>query len=147
MRINIIPTNRLTDQHLVAEYREIKMLPKMLRRSINSKNGVNLNKIPKQYTLNAGHGLFFYNKLSFIRKRFNDLLGEMSNRGFKTNCTVLEDNGFPSWAYNDYEPTIDAMKINIERILLRISDKPLWYSFNKKKYDLNEYEKMYGNFI
>lgn len=30
MRLNIVPVEELMDQHLVAEYREIKMLPKML---------------------------------------------------------------------------------------------------------------------
>ncbi len=33
-RINLVPSQELMDQHLFAEFREIKMVPKSLRRSI-----------------------------------------------------------------------------------------------------------------
>lgn len=40
MRVNVIHPKYLADQHLVAEYREIKMGPKALSKSLYSKNGV-----------------------------------------------------------------------------------------------------------
>ena len=44
-RINIIPPSELTDQHLIAEYREIFMVPASLRRTLKSKVGFKKNKI------------------------------------------------------------------------------------------------------
>ena len=58
-RINIIPASELHDQHLIAEYREITMVPAALRRTLNSKKGLDESKIPSTYTLNKGHVYFF----------------------------------------------------------------------------------------
>ena len=46
-RINIIDTTELTDQHLIAEYREIFMVAGSLRRTLVSKNGYQESKVPK----------------------------------------------------------------------------------------------------
>lgn len=35
-RINLVPVEELMDQHLFAEFREIKMVPKSLRRSLRA---------------------------------------------------------------------------------------------------------------
>jgi deoxyribonuclease (pyrimidine dimer) len=51
-RINIIPVEELMDQHLVAEYREITMVPASLARTLLPKTGLEYKKIPKSYTLN-----------------------------------------------------------------------------------------------
>ena len=58
-RINIIPVSELYDQHLIAEYREITMVPAALNRTLKSKIGLDKNKISQQYTLNKGHVYFF----------------------------------------------------------------------------------------
>ena len=81
-RINIIPVDQLYDQHLIAEYREITMVPAALKRTLNSKNGLDLSKIPNQYTLNKGHVYFFYNKGKYLDIRYNQIVKEMKNRGF-----------------------------------------------------------------
>ena len=67
-RINIISPSELTDQHLVAEYREIFMVGSSLQRSLKSKNWESKN-IPKkrdgissQFLL---YTLFFYNNLIY----------------------------------------------------------------------------------
>ena len=65
-RINIIEPNELTDQHLIAEYREIFMVGGSLRRTLNSKSGYQVSKIPKKFTLNSGHVYFFYNKGNYL---------------------------------------------------------------------------------
>ena len=62
-RINIIEPSELTDQHLIAEYREIFMVGSALQRSLKSKNWEKTKKnLPKEFTLNAGHVKFFFNK-------------------------------------------------------------------------------------
>lgn len=137
MRINIIPVQELYDQHLVAEYREIKMLPKALVRSIKSKQGLDITKIPSQYTLNKGHGYFFYNKLKFIEKRFSELITEMHSRGFTTNFVNLYDvdfdysciHTFGHNLFNDYSPSEIEKDVNVTRIKLRYSEKQNFYKY------------------
>ena len=46
-RINIIPPRELYDQHLIAEYREMLMVPASLKRTLASKAGLQLNKNTK----------------------------------------------------------------------------------------------------
>ena len=72
-RINAnIPPSELKRMHLVAELREITMVPASLRRSLRSKS-VNqvIRSIPDKFTLNSGHVKFFYDKLEFLKQRFD----------------------------------------------------------------------------
>ena len=84
-RVNIVPPNELTDQHLIAEYREITMVPAALHRTLNSKTGLRKNKISTHYTLNAGHVYFFYDKGKYLHNRYYELIDEMKRRGFSPN--------------------------------------------------------------
>lgn len=152
MRINIIPPKELYDQHLMAEIREIKMLPKALVRSINSKQGIDFKNLPKQfptYTLNKGHGKFFYNKLGFIERRFQELLNEANLRGFTlqqktkelydseynySSLMAYKDNPFIN-IYQDYFPSKVEQEINKERIELRRQEKIGFYKYYGKSVD------------
>ena len=128
-RINIIEPSELTDQHLIAEYREIFMVGGSLRRTLVSKSGYKESKVPKRYTLNAGHVYFFYNKGKYLHKRYKQLIAEMKRRGFSPDSTrvfpteVFKDNGL----YNDWMPNVEDYKIIRQRIEERISAKPNWY--------------------
>ena len=82
-RINIISVSELYDQHLIAEYREITMVPAALKRTLSSKKGLDESKIPINYTLNKGHVYFFYNKGEYLFKRYQQIIDEMKKRGFK----------------------------------------------------------------
>ena len=77
-RINIhVPPQNLCDQHLMAEYREVKRIPNTI------KSGKALLKdIPTHFTLGKGHVKFFYNKLGYLKKRYNELYKECLRRGF-----------------------------------------------------------------
>ena len=133
-RINIINVTELTDQHLIAEYREITMVPAALNRTINSRNGLDINKIPKEFTLNKGHVTFFYNKGKYLYQRYNLLINEMEKRGFKPNknrsfpIQIFIDNNL----FHDWNPGLKDLKIIRERILLKIKQKPNWYRKNGK---------------
>lgn len=128
-RINVLSPAELTDQHLMAEYRELPMVMGSLRRSLASKNG--LPKIGEKYTLNAGHVKFFYNKGKFLQRRYKLLIDELHARGYKldperrADFSVFIDNNL----YGDWQPDENAHKINLERIQLRISQKPHWYRY------------------
>ena len=128
-RINLIQTNELTDQHLIAEYREITMVPAALKRTIQSRHGLSLNKIPETFTLNKGHVMFFYNKGEYLFKRYQLLVIEMKKRGFKPNkkrqfpCNIFIENKL----FNDWKPTLKDLQIICNRIEEKIKQKPNWY--------------------
>lgn len=117
-RINVVPVKDLSRQHLVAEYREITRLPGNLRTSLNRKTKkFSLDEIPKKYTLGTGHVKYFYDKMLFLKNRFNSLVAEMQSRGYNPNFTddsifIPDDKTF----YNDYTPTEEAIEINLARI-------------------------------
>lgn len=143
MRINIIPVQELADQHLFAEFREIKMLPKMFLKSYNTSLGIQFNRIKSSYTLNAGHGYFFYNKFAYIERRFKELKEEVQARGYKTDSFDFDLSKIPVQFFNDYIPTFEEQQVNVERILLRISDKPHWYKYNSKNIDFKKFYSKY----
>ena len=136
MRINVIDVMLLPDAHLRAEYREILMSCHYYRKSANSKKGIQRNKISKQYTLNKGHAMFFYDKMGYVQKRHNLLETEMINRGFKVreNYSLRLDWILPQ-DMNDYEIIREDIYTNMERVLLRIFEmefdkhKPDFYKF------------------
>ena len=98
-RINLVEPSELTDQHLIAEYREIFMVAVSLKRTLRSKTGYRHSKVPKRFTLNKGHVYFFYNKGKYLHKRYKALIQEMKSRGFKPDSNrlfdkdVFSDNG------------------------------------------------------
>ena len=128
-RINIIPVSELYDQHLIAEYREITMIPASLNKTLKSKAGLNKSKISKQYTLNTRHVYFFYNKGKYLDKRYKEIIKEMKARGFKPDSKrkfpkeIFINNNL----YNDWIPTIEDYKIIRKRILSKLAQKPNWY--------------------
>ena len=128
-RINVVPVTELTDQHLMAEYRELPMVMTSACRSSPS------NYIAStRYTLNKGHVSFFYNKKQYLLNRWLDLIAELHDRGFNINPEsrrVLwnELNKFPQ---TEWQPSDNDLKVNRERIQLRISAKPHWYRYRGK---------------
>jgi len=131
-RINIIPPLELTDQHLVAEYREIFMIGPSLQRSLKSKNW-NKDKIPTQYTLNKGHVMFFYDKGRYLYNRYDQLRNEMINRNMNPNPDrIFPLEHFPLDYQNDWSPRLVDFDIARERIDLRISQRSNWYRYNGK---------------
>ena len=141
VRINLINPEYLTDQHLIAEYRE---LPRIFTLTLNHSN---LDNIPKEFTLNKGHMNFFKNKLSYLKIRHFEIYSEMIKRGFNPKFYLdikpyseLEINKY----FNNYKPTKDSIIIIKERILSKIKLKPQWYRYYGKNYNMDFYNKMYS---
>lgn len=133
-RINVLTPRALTDQHLIAEYRELPMVAASLKRSL--KTGRPL-LIPKAYIFGKGHVSFFYNKGGFLCNRYWDLVAEMEERGFKpkymerrVDFNVFIDNDL----YGDYHPNDDALALNLQRIMLKVFKRPNWYKYYGKPY-------------
>lgn len=151
MRVNVLHPKFLSDQWLVAEYREVKMGPKALSRSLGSLAGVDKKRISPKYTLNTGHTYFFYDKNKFLERRLAQLVEEMQFRGFATNHIELIDDSYDyhpgvfnvEW-WNDWQPDEEALNINLERLHQRLLQKSLdpntkgWYKlFGYSVPDLN----------
>lgn len=134
-RINIISPSELTDQHLIAEYREIFMVAGSLKRTLISKSGFVESKVPKNFTLNNGHVYFFYNKGKYLYKRYNLIIKEMKSRGFKPdeNRIFPKDIFIMNNLFNDWEPNQNDIKIIRKRINDKIAMKPSWYRKTKNK--------------
>ena len=131
-RINIIAPSELTDQHLIAEYREIFMVGSSLQRSLKSKNW-NPKDIPIKFTLNTGHVKFFYDKGKYLSNRYDMLREEMKARGMTPDVTrVFKKEQWPDELWNDWTPTLEDYKLIRQRIEERINMKPNWY--RKTKY-------------
>lgn len=135
MRINVINPKYLADNHLIAEYRETKMSTFNYIRSSKTKNGIDKSRISQRYTLNKGHAYMWYNKFGYIKKRFEAIVHEMKERGFATNCTEINYNGIPEDAFGDFIPDEKDIRINLDRIIIRIADKPKWYKYKGKTID------------
>lgn len=140
-RINVVHPHQLTDQHLLAEIREIVRMPSYLNKSLNSKKGFKMSDIPLEYTMGKGHVKFFYNKFGWLRVRFLSLLQECTNRGF--NITNKDDTIFKnveSKFIGIYIPTEDAYKVNRERIIERIRSNRDFYTYcgKKRKYIIGD---------
>ena len=143
-RINLVPPHELTDQHLFAEFREIKMIPKSLARSViaaKRKWGDQweeklLDSVPKEFTLGKGHVTFFYNKYAYLWYRYSQIRSELAKRGINFNRESALDS---SYVYHilskrfdtTYVPTNEALNLVRERIAQRISLKPDWYRYPK----------------
>lgn len=105
------------------------MVPAALRRSLAAKSVEDvLKSIPKQFTLNAGHVKFFYDKQLFLVHRFNLLCKEMLERGYSPDYTrILAFNDLPQEFYGLWRATEQDNDLVRERIALRISQKPHLY--------------------
>ena len=126
-RINIVHPSELTDQHLIAEYREIFMVGSSLQRSLKSKNW-NPKDIPIKFTLNTGHVKFFYDKGKYLFKRYDELRIEMKARGMTPDVTrVFKREQWPDELWNDWTPSLEDYKLIRQRIEDRINMKPNWY--------------------
>ena len=128
-RINLIPVEELTDQHLLAEHREIKRIPNVI---LSGK--FSLIWQPKEYTLWTWHIKFFYDKIEFLRFRYIELYNECIKRWFNVERYYNSFNEV-IYKYNKelcsikYTPTQEAIKISRERIEEKIKAKPLFYKY------------------
>src|SRR6056300_402616 len=123
----------LTDQHLLAEIRE---LPRIVSCVLSNK--YTLDNIPSSFRLGAGHVKFFCNKIKYLEIRYNSLLEEYAVRfgkGLESDAVTSALCNFKasrsnSTIYNDYNPTKSDKEKLVERISTRITESkqiPRWY--------------------
>lgn len=151
-RVNLVHPKFLADQHVFAEWRELKMIPRSLRRSLvalkldpatTPECGYHrlLTKIPPRFTLDKGHVTFFYDKATYIKCRYIALTEELLKRGFRFDHDAPVDllrvwSTLTAVFHKDYVPDSTALELITNRINSRIAEKPSWYRYYGAPYPL-----------
>lgn len=117
-RINLVPPQELCDQHLLAEHRELTRIPNAV-----AKGKFHLRGQPLDYKLGEGHVRFFFDKLTFLKQRYDLLHQECKARGFNVQYIWPENLPKDPNLWKDYQPTEQALFINRERIKERMPAK------------------------
>jgi deoxyribonuclease (pyrimidine dimer) len=149
-RINLVRPEDLADQHLFAEWREIKMIVPAAKRSLAAAPAIKVyEKISPHYTLNTGHVTFFYNKLQFLSNRFSDLTDELFQRGFDITPFLFGNADF-DFVWDKIEqitwhPTKKDIQVNIDRIAQRLNERPQWYRYYGDVYAPDFFIDRYSN--
>lgn len=111
-RINTgISAQELPDKLLLAELREIKRIPNVIK-----SGRYNMAGQPKEFTLGTGHVKFFYDKLEYLLERYNNLRWEALYRGFNVSDWRDAWDGVPPELMNNYIETSRDRQLLIERI-------------------------------
>ncbi len=114
-RINVgIPPIELTKPHLIAEHREIKRIPNCV-----AKGRFNLKGQPKEFTLGTGHVKFFYTRLGYLKKRYEELYAECKRRVIDVQYYGNAWDNIPLHLMGDYTPS----EVDIQIIRERISER------------------------
>lgn len=120
-RINAaIKPVQLTDQHLLAELRELPRIFTAVAKRIEDNKS--FNDIPNEFKLGENHVKFFYNKCLFLYKRHSDLRSEYKQRFNKEYDFDESRLNIPNYLYKDYTPTFKDKVLLIDRISTRITE-------------------------
>lgn len=127
-RINVISVKELSNQWLLAEYRE---LPRCIKQNISIKNA------PKVYCLGNGHMKWARCHIMFLLLRYKEICEEMLYRNFKINYSYQD---LLNWAYTnidnnlfcEYIPTKDDINLNQQRLIEKYNIKPEFYKWTKR---------------
>lgn len=122
MRINCgIDPKTLSDEHLFAEQRELKMLPSYFRDHGFSSYG----RVPNHFKLGEGYILFFAYRPKYTLDRYNKVFEECIERGYNIQYegwrwnVYGEDNRFLDFKEDDV-----CTRALIERISQKTSTSP-----------------------
>jgi len=135
MRVNLIDPIFLLDQHLIAEKRELRMIPALLEK--RSKKSPVIDYIPERFCLGTGHQKFWLDKFLYLEKRFNSLVDEMKRRGFHPDPEIkfAVDLAKHYGLYNDWEPEPEDYNMIEASIRERVMAKLGWYRYYGKPVD------------
>lgn len=119
-RINsAISPKFLTDQHLLAELRELPRIFTAVKNRLSTNK--DFNDIPKNFTLGNGHVKFFYNKCQFLSNRHHSLRLEYFDRYKKHyDFDYQRISSIPDKFFGDYKSTDNEKQLLIDRISTRI---------------------------
>ena len=111
-RINVgILPEELPSKLLIAEHREIKRIPNVVKSGKFS-----LKNQPISFTLGTGHVKFFYDKLLFLKNRYDQIYSECRRRGFNVQNYSSAWDGIEDSNMQDYVSNLRDREIVLNRI-------------------------------
>jgi len=120
VRVNLLPPNSLTNEHLFAERVEILMLLSFIDKHPKG-------NIPDKYCLGKGHMSFFRDKKDYLIDRYCRLMVEIKQRQGKQ--LIYNTSKIPLW-----HPSMEEININKERIIERLRQpkkkRNKWHYYN-----------------
>lgn len=128
-RVNLIDVEELSDQNLIAEYRE---LPRCIKQDFD------LSYAPDKYTLGKGHMKWAKYHSAFLLDRYYVICEEMKYRGFVINYpykglyeyhknhTIIRNN-------NNYSVDWEDELISRNRIIERYKANPKAHTWTKRE--------------
>lgn len=147
-RINLVKPEDLADQHLFAEWREIKMIPARVKKLYSQyeediASGKlkmlgfvrhRMTDLPSKYTMSTGHVRFFYDKMLFLFDRYKILTEELKIRNYSIaehDARALFFDGMTIHnRTREWSPSPPEVLINIQRISERLNERPDWYRYH-----------------
>lgn len=128
-RINAnIPPENLTDQHLLAELRELPRVPNTVSRM--APGFLKSLELPNEFCLGEGHVKFFYNKMPFLKDRYNSLINEAEVRGFNVKYFPHLFNfsfGEETEDFKNQEQANELIKVRIAERILNSNQQSRYY--------------------
>lgn len=135
VRVNLVKPEKLSDQHLIAEYDEILMLFAYIKKYPKTKD------VPPRYLLGKGHMKFFKDKVLYLNERHKRLKKEMISRGFKAekslNLNLVSSKNKKSW-----KPRKEDLDIIKERIMYKLNKKPHYYRYKRERKPVEFFKKL-----
>ena len=133
-RINLLSVSELSDQHLMAEYRE---LPRIVNAVICGRlSGAGA---PKNYVLGTGHVKFFADKIDFLYTRYTKIWDELIYRGFMLNPDFSPANmaqkikSASCDISNNYKFSDADILLSRDRIIEKVMKKPGFYKWTRRQ--------------
>lgn len=115
------------------------MVPASLKRTLASSRGYDVSRVPAVFTLNAGHVTFFYNKLTYLSDRYEELVAEMVRRGMRPDFRrQLDFTGIPDRCFGEWQPSKIEQRVVVDRITTRLRQRAGWYRSHGKIIDVEE---------
>ena len=117
-RVNLgISVRCLTDEHLLAEHREIKRIPQSYLASLRSGS---INRVPNKFCLGSGHVLFFVDKPGYTLNRYMQLYRECLRRGFYVQ---LYSDNWNCYSKRMLSKTTRSTRQSRQMLIERISER------------------------
>lgn len=123
-RINVVPVQELSDQWLIAEYRE---LPRALKCNIS------IEDAPNNYVLGSGHVKWARKHAIFTNRRMKSIIQEMNYRGFRVNFSANFNSYIKDNMRNDYRLNSNDIELNKNRLIEKYNKKPSFYKWTKRE--------------
>lgn len=114
-RINCVPPQELSRQHLLAEWRELPRVFALAARAAQRPSP----PFPAAYTLGTGHVRFFYPRLGWCTERWRALREEMLRRGYAPGYDSPPRADVPPSWHEGWSPDAAALALNRSRIAER----------------------------